>query len=527
MDSGKAVNFSNAYKTATCLLVFMVTLNVHPQAMAKDWLFTPSFKFSETFSDNINLAPKGNEKSAFVTEFSPAISIRNFSARNRLNLDYRMQNLYNAGGNKTVDTFHNLQFNSNSELRRNSLFLDLNSTISQQNVSNTLRTTGDNLSGSGGRTNVYTYGVSPYWRPHLGGYVDGEVRFRYDGVNTDNSFASDTETYTGTVNLFSGRRSSRLTWALDYSNQVEKREAANGAQFQEDNIQFEEGLAELRGHFSRYFNVFTQIGFSDNSFESVTDDNNDGFFYTFGAEWKPNQRFGIEVGVGNNSFVTVALKPTRHMNWITTYRNRDVGLNTGNTWETRFDFLTKRSIWRASYVEDTTTTSSELRDVQGFTTVDEFGNEINDPAGQQQGQSDISLPTLIDQVFVRKRGEFSVAYRTGKSTITARVFNERRIFQASDSNEEVTGIDASWDWRFVRRTSFFIRPLWQQTSTVLNSDDNRFDIALGLTRFIPVAIGRKTLLNARIEYRYINQSSDQDFNDFQENRISASLLLAF
>jgi uncharacterized protein (PEP-CTERM system associated) len=212
------------------------------------------------------------------------------------------------------------------------------------------------------------------------------------------------------------------------------------------------------------------------------------------------------------------------MHWITTYRNNDIGTNTGNVWETSLDYETKRSIWRASYIEDTTTTQTQLSSIQSFTVLDEFGDAIIDPVTQQPVQSETSLPTLVDEVFIRKRAEISVSYRTGKSNISARFFNENRVFQVSERKNDVIGVNGAWDWRFARRTSFFLRPSWLQTKRE-NSKDNRLDISLGLTRRIPITIGRKGRLNARLEYRFIDQSSNLNINEYVENRITANLLL--
>ena len=75
--------------------------------------------------------------------------------------------------------------------------------------------------------------------------------------------------------------------------------------------------------------------YEKNNFQATTDENENGLFYTVGAEWKPSNRFRLEAGIGNNTFVTVNVRPFRHMLWVTTYRNDDKGTNTGDVWETK------------------------------------------------------------------------------------------------------------------------------------------------------------------------------------------------
>ena len=533
---------SKLYNNYICVVGFILFF-YQTDLWARNWQFDPSLTIQETYSDNIRLAPAGSEKGAFVTEISPGISVIGKTDRNRVNLKYRMQNLFNAGGNDEYDLNHQLQFNSNTELLRNSLFVDLNSSINQQNTRN-IRSSNDNISGDGNRTNITTYGISPYWTPHLHGYAEGEVRLRYEKFMIDDknqssqdtsisnfSRLSDAEILEESVRLVSGRRFSQMTWALNFLNREQKRDRGN-------DVIFQNGDGLLRAHFSRKYNIFVRAGFSDNSFQTQTDRNKNGFFYTVGGEWRPNRQFRLEAGVGNNNFVTVDVSPTRHMHWITTYRHNDIGTNTGSTWETDFEFETKRSIWKASYSEDTTTTQSVLGETQAFTLVDRTTGEVDTtPVSGQPFQRDISLPNLVDEVFIRKRGEISFAYRTAKSDVTTTLFNESRTFQVTQRKDDVFGIMADWNWRFTRRTTFFTRSSWQQTkretsllgvSEEFNGDDStddRFDFSLGIKRRIPFRFGKGSEMNGLIEYRYQNQISDDDFNEFQENRISASLQL--
>lgn len=533
-------------KKNLCHIIFFIFVLVFQKNIwARNWELDPSLTFQETFSDNVRLAPSGQEKSAFVTEISPGISFSRQTSRNQIDLNYRMQNLLNAGGNESYDLNHQLQFDSKTEFFRNSLFLDLTSSISQQNISN-IRSANDNITGGDNRSTITRYGFSPYWTPHLHGYADGEVRFRYEKLSTDrdskeesllipnsNLALSDSETIEESVHLRSGWRFSRVTWALNFLNREQKRQRG-------DNVIFRNGDGLIRAHLSRELSFFAQAGFEDNSFLAFSSNrNNNGFFYTVGGEWRPSRRFRVEAGFGNNNFVTVEVSPTRHMNLDVTYRNNDIGTNTGTTWESHFEWKTKRATWTASYSEDTTTVQSVLSETRTFNVVDRItGQRIVDPVTNQPFQIDISLPNLVDEVFIRKRGEISFAYRTGKSDINISLFNENRIFEVTGNKDDVFGVSADWDWRFTRRSSFYARSSWQKTDrktsllltdTVSNNgdfSDSRYDFSLGLTREIPFHFGKGSQMSGRIEYRFLNQTSDSEFNEFQENRISASLQMS-
>jgi len=524
-------------------------LSYQGQAYAlNDWTYRPSVTASEIYSDNINLAPSGNEKSAFVTELSPGVSIIRQTARTTLNLNYRMQNLYNSGGNGGLKTANQLQYNSHNIFVPNRLFLDSRSSVSQQNI-NSNQIANDNISGSGNSTNVATFGLSPYWTPHFSNVANGNFRVNFDtlttGVNSSSNTTSgaasnpisDSTTLGEVIQLNSGTKFKRINWGLSLNNTENYRSNGNDVKFQNSN-------AIVRTYLNRYFNVFAQGGHSNNSFQSTTNTNKNGVFYTVGGQWKPSQHYSVEAGAGNNSFVTINISPIQRVNWRTTYRDNKIGLNSGKTWQTALNYRTRQSVWTLTHDNDTTTTQEILSQLQIFQVQDQFGNPIINPVTNQPYQAQINIPTLTDEVIVRKRWGFSSSYNTGKSTISANAYNEDRVFQVSGRNQKVRGINATWNWQFASRTSAYLRPGWQHTdgsgpsvavvnSNADNSNSDRYDIAIGLNRSIT------SRLNGRLELRHVNQASDSNAivngiglsdlntNSYQENRATASLFMRF
>ncbi len=496
---------------------------------AVNWKIVPTVQVQEIFSDNIRLAKKGSEKSALVTEVDPGFSIIGRSARTTLNLNYRMQNLYNAGGNGGINTSNQLQYNSFNVLAQNKLFLTSRSTISQQNTNNT-QIAVDNISGTGDRTTVSTFGIAPYWTPTFGHYATGRLGVNYDTVNTGSSSSSgsisDTNTLGENVQINSGSKFSRVNWGLNFNNTKSFRSNGN-------DVIFQNASAIVRPYINKHFNVFAQTGYSNNSFQTITNTNNNGVFYTFGGKWTPSRHYSLEAGYGNNSFVTMYISPMQRLNWVTTYRDNSIGLNSGKTWQTNLNYRTRRSNWVLTHENDTTTTQGLLSNLQidlGFNPVTGTPNSLFNLNS-----------TLTDEVIVRKRWNFSASFRSAKSTWSATAFNENRVFQTSGTSEKVRGINASWFWQFAPKTSFYIQPSWLEinrsnvlpeslsfsglligTGTLSSaSKDQRYDIAVGLNQ----AITRK--ISGRLEVRHINQTSDIDTNDYQENRATATMFMRF
>lgn len=497
-------------------------------AFALEFVFVPSLTIQETYSDNIRLATKGFEQGAFVTEVSPGLSIRGVNGgRLSTSLDYQMQNLFNAGGDGSAQMFHQLQFNIDYILMRNTLFVDARSTYSQQNISN-LRN-GDNINNLNGRTNVWTAGTSVNWTPHFGNFADANVRVNFDYVANDNADQlSNSMNLTESVQLVSGLDFKRLTWVAAFNNTNNFRQ--NG-----DDVQFQNTNATIRGWVDRRFNFFATLGYANNSFQNL-DTGTNGFFYTVGAQWKPNWYFDVEAGYGNNWHVTSNLSLTQRTHLSAGYFDRSVGLNTGGAWNASLVHNTKRSSWNFTYTEDTTTTQQILLEDTPFVVVDAAGNAIIDGDGQPV-LFNVSIPTLTNDVLIRRTADISASYTTGKSVFQLGGFYERREYENSTASEQtIYGVDASWNWLFFRRTSLFFSPSWQRISgdTVndplglgLNADQDRYQVITRLTRTLPLNIGRSRVLNASIEYRFLQQDSEVIINSYIENRVTASLLMNF
>lgn len=472
-----------------------------------------TFSFQEIYSDNINLAPSGSEQSALVTEISPGFNLRGQTARYRLNLNYRLQGIYNAGGNSGININNQLQFNSNTAIIPNRFFLDSRSSISQQNINNTRLGT-DNFSGNNNSTTISTFSFSPYWTPHFSHYANGIVRATYDRVGSGNDQLSDTNSYSQNVSLRSGRYFSKINWSANFNNRTNQNSDGQDISFQNSSVL-------LRYNINRKFNLTAQAGHSSNSFQTTTNTNQNGFFYTFGGQWRPSRRFNVSAGWGNNSFVTVSLMPFHRLRWTTTYRNNEIGTNTGSVWQTNLRYNTRRSFWSVTYNEDTTTTQQVFLERQFFFLQDPTTNLfIRDPETNLPILFFQDIPTLTNDVFVRKRGDLSYSFRTGKSNLNATVFSERRTFQISQNEDKVYGITGSWNWRYSPRLNTALRSSWQNTDTNTLSgpfSSKFYDISFRVQR----NFARN--FSGNIEYRYLNQSSDNSAFDYDENRISIGL----
>jgi hypothetical protein len=500
-------------------------------ALAFDWRIRPNLSMSEVFSDNLALSNNA-KKSGFVSEVSPGISMYGSSPWSNLNLNYRLQGLYNAGGSDAIDINHQLQMSSLYQALRNTLFLQTSSSISQQNISNTFITT-DNLTGNGSRVESKNFNISPYWTPHFGQYANGLLKVGYQKSSFDNansnttsspllSQISDSETFSRQARLSSGSKFNTMRWNLNYSSQDQSRVSGS-------DVRFEHYTGDARYYFNRKYNVFVHAGYENNDFQTSSNSINNGFFYTFGAQWNPSQFYSLEAGYGNNKHVTIRVNPSANLSAFVTYQNKDIGLNTGNTWNANLNYRVKQAAVNFTYSQDTTTVQQVLADQQIFS--DPTGGAVSGDTDQQLLVLNSNLPNLGlgNDVIISKNAKLSFTFQTGKSFYNASFYNTHRNYEPSLVQDDVYGASASWRWQFDPRLNFYLRPNWQSTDSGGASSVNskRYDVALGVTRGVPINLGRPLLMNTSLELRHINQQSDFSLNDYTENRATANFAVRF
>lgn len=537
-------NFGNAILKSSCpgsvtskvfsLVVLFAALQ--SPAFAGKWFFTPSIDVRETFSDNINLAPSGDELSAFVTEINPGISVVRFGGKTNLNLNYRMQNIINQGGGGGVNVHHQFQANSNTELSSNRLFLNARSTVSQQNIVNTGRLSTDNLNNLANRADVYTVSVSPLWTPRFGGYANGLFQFGYDFVDTGSALAETTNTFAGKALLTSGYKFNQVTWRLGYNHTVSERDQTPvaGIPVGSNDVKLRNYDGEVRYWFTRKYSVFVQAGYFDNDFAQTTGTNQNGAYYTFGGAWRPSHRFTLEGGYGiNQQFIGFFWNPTLRTNIAARFRHSDVGTNTGDVWNASISHRTARVVLTARYFEDTTTIQDILLDQNVFNTTDAFGQAITDPVTSQTFNSNLGLPSFTNQVLVRKRGEFSISGQTAKSVLNLTVFHSRRTSQVTQNRDRSFGLSTGWSWQITPRTFSRLQFSWNRNSNsgpVQIQADQDDDIYLGtvrVTRNIADYFNISKGIFGSLEYRFFLQDSSNSASSFLENRVTASLAIRF
>ena len=497
---------------ALCIVLLM---SWHTTLFAAQWRVQPTLQLAETYTDNVALAPPGGEESEFVTQVNPGISLHGQGGRLKLDLNYVLQNaIYASDGNRNSSN-HQLAAKGNAELVKNIFFVDARSSISQQIVDATGRVGLDNLN-LGNRADVFTYGLSPYLKLRLASYADAELRFSDDRVENQSSRVSDAESLQYTAHINSGPRFARLQWDADYLQQDLNRK-------EKDNSHYQRANANVQYHFLSSWSLLARGGYEDNRLPRITDLHN-GSYWSAGLEWAPSRRFRASATKGENNWdADLFLQPIERTSLHVGYRERDVGLIRGPSWNVSLSHRTRRTTWLASYTESSTTVQTlQLTGQQFFTLLDSQGNLVVDPNTGLPIVLVQNIFSLTDQDFIRKRGQLAVTLHSGKSDIVFSVFNENRTYSLTDATEEVAGTTASWTWRFAPRTSAMIGGGWQRRNPV-NTDlhEDIWNGSVALMRTVSRNV------NASLEYSHLQHNTFVAFGDYGENRVTAQLNMRF
>lgn len=197
------------------------------------------------------------------------------------------------------------------------------------------------------------------------------------------------------------------------------------------------------------------------------------------------------------------------------------GFNAGTTWNALLTHRTRRTNWYASYGVITTTIQQTLLDQDVFV--------ATDPSSPTELNTDLAVdqPDLTDEneVITRERAQIGVTGHTAKTSLTVTGYQENRDYQFS-SDQDVLGFTTALSWRFTGRTRSLFRFLWQSTdrqgtASVGPSENKFFMVSVSLNRNI------WTDLIGSLEFRHFQQTSNRAENEYQENRVTASLNMRF
>ncbi len=509
------------------LLLLTLTAGQVGTLQAADWSFTPYVTLGEIYTDNVALAPEGQEESEFITLLNPGFTLYQDRGRVKANVAYQMQNLFYADDSDFNETFHQLDAFAVGEIVREHLFVDATSTIAQQVIDAERTAALNNFSVTGNRTDAITAAISPHLHQKFGASTQALARYRYgivdfddDEVSAFNNVAAADATVNGGILAIGTqlREEKRLSWLAAYSQDRVDSEGVDAVD------KFEEAGLRLDLRLTRTFGLTALGGYENNKFERTeTSLDTTGEFWEAGTFWQPTARDSIEARYGERFF--------------------------GNTYFLSWGHAGRRFATTIAYSEDVTTLaqtllgeSGELFDYGIFDPVrfnsfeDKTSTEgrllIDPDTGLPVGSTPLDPSTglpvqglsLTSDVFEAKRLEGSVALNTAKTFTLINVFQEDRDFEdlALSDDERIRGIQAFLRWHFASHTDLLTEVDYAREDF---SDDSQSADLIRARLGIEHSFGLQTL--GRVEATRTERNSDDGLAEYTENAIIASVTRRF
>ncbi|RFC33389.1 MAG: uncharacterized protein, PEP-CTERM system associated [Candidatus Nitrotoga sp. SPKER] len=501
-------------------------LLIHPAySTAADWKIVPRLNLIETYTDNVTLTTRGNEKSDFITQINPGILLSGTGARLKVNVNYTMQNLFYANESNQSRTVHQLNARENAEIIKNFLFLDSSANINQQNISllGPLVTTNENITNN--RATIKTYSISPYIRHNFSNFASTQVRYTHNAVYTNTGGLSASQSDNILLSLTSGSAFRTLGWGLNYNKQkIDGLGTSIGGL--RSSVENERYTGNLRYRVSSKFSLTGTSGYQKFSYPSITG-KSAGAFWTTGFIWTPTARTNITANAGKAFFGTtytlMASHHTRRSTWSLNYNQ--------NITTTRDQFLIPATTDTANFLNQLWT--SNIPDpVMRQQTVDAF---IRDNGLAASIFDPINF--LTNQFFLQKRLQASVALSGARNTLVLSIFHMLREPQtlgnandvflgtnnfALNSSTKQIGGNALWSWKVTPRTNVNLGAIFIRSNILATGqEDETKTFRVGLTKQI------QPKLNGSVNLRHVDRTSNQIGSSYRENAIIASLLMRF
>ncbi|MES1930699.1 hypothetical protein SADO_15664 [Salinisphaera dokdonensis CL-ES53] len=462
--------------------------------------FRLSLGASETYTDNLRLAPEGEEISDYITQITPRVDACANSGRIRGELAYQLQGVVYAHNSRFNDVYSNIAGNTTIELLAGRLFLGADTSYGQSVVDPSLSYSRSSLLRADNSTSAWITNISPYYLQPLGPLGDATLRYRYGRTVYGDSDIPESRLQGAYFDLYSPPTSQEWSWHVNaFTQRVRRIDGDAGGFF--DGVDFNNGFFDENGQpidpadfyderpdsRTTYFDKATiDIGYRvsptlqllvlgglEDEYESDgTNDRLSSPLWNVGFRWDEPSRF-LEARIGHrffgtSYFLTAGLRG----------RILDVSL---------------------SYTEEPST-----QDL----------NQLNRNATVQNTAFPDPTTSLFERsVFVEKEVSVSAAMRTGLARTTVTGYHQRREYIANVPEEQLYGAAARIDYQLRPRTALVPSAGWEHRESRLGMDTDVTDLGLSVVRSL------STSLQASLGYSHAWRDADSRETEYDENRV--------
>ena len=479
----------------------------------------------ETYTDNVRLAPSGQEQSDWVTEVIPGFRIEAGGARLQFVADYAFEQRFYV--NNSGDNGHNHHLASNAllDVWERKLFLQASAVIAQQNLSPLGVQSASNINLSGNRTETRQTTISPYWISRIADTANLQARYTWFRSDQSGDDANVYDTESNAINLSLGNLGEprNFGWSIVYNKQE-----IESTQGQFDQRELESVIATGRWRIYPTLYALASIGRDDNTY-GTTRGSTGGDIYDVGFEWIPSQRTHVRATIGDRYYGTTYSLDAAHRTRLT-------------TWTIRY---AEQIVGTPGVFSAPTSTSTAL-------TLDNlFQSQIPDPVARQQAVNALivqaglpatlasSVDFLTNQVTLSKRLDGGVGIRGQRGALILHFFRDDRQnestgatllgtdpFSISD-NVVQTGFSTIFNWRFSSQTAGMITYSFGRS----RFEGDRFGGAPRVDKNNIFVVGLthqlQTKVRGAVDYRMTERTSTDTSLDTKEHAIIGTLSIAF
>ena len=495
---------------------------------AAEFEFHPALSVAQYYTDNVSLAPRGLEQGDWVSIATPTLTFRYNGVKLKFFATVAADVIY-RGNDSSLDAEQRYTGGTlgSIEIVPQSLYVDTNTTVSQQNTSVLSPQALNNVNTTDNRSTVQTTRISPYYRHNFASQAVTEVRYSYTLVNTDEATGGSASGASAAargadsggdridVSVVSGPAYKRTTWNVRYFwDHVDYERARDTTQ---TSI-----AASMRHLVTPFLGLLANVGYEDNDFISTTTSPK-GSFWSLGFDWSPTPRTQLAVTSGRRYY--------------------------GPSHSLLFAHRTRLTVWNASYTESVTTYRQEvLAPIETSTAAQLdtlFLTRFPDPVARQQAVNDFIAvsglpPTLIapvnfftNQFYLNKTFSASVGLQGPRHTFFVNAFETTRESQsvglpadagdfAATATVNQVGGGVVWTWRVTAQDFSTMSVGYNRSETpgLSREDTRRYVRATYVHQFTPKMSGS-------LNYHRLDNDSTSASSSYVENQISAQLQMRF
>jgi uncharacterized protein (PEP-CTERM system associated) len=470
----------------------VLSLSGMPSAWAAETQFTPIISISETYTDNVELAPPGLEKADWVTEMRGGFTFAGVGQRARANIRYTPSLFTFARQNKT-DLRHDMSSSAEVELVEDHFFINGSAaayetfTGSDQDISISDRNISED------RIQVFGYSVTPELRNRFGSTATAILQYAFQRVENEqpkdpsSSGLADSSNNSVTLAVRSGEDFQRLRWNVTSGWRKENRSGVAA------NVTDKSVNANGSYNVNRTVALTAGAGYRDYSYGSGGSSGLSGMTWDMGVRLTPSRRANLSVSYG---------KDRRNKHW-TVSGSYEPGARTQA---------------QVSYNESYQT--SQNLQLGELPSVDQPSTPGIGGAFDFFGRNEVPGGRLTDQVFLQKRFSISLRHTFGHTTALVSASTEDRTYDGG-TNEKVRRGTARLTHRFNGRVSV------TASGTYLNRDElsgREDDIYFGSVYLSRVLVGNASVF---VSYDYTRRDSNIFLFDMRENAYTAGLTASF